>query len=163
MAGVFNERDQARFDEELAKICARFPSEHRSAAMLPALRLVQELSGHISPEGASLVAERLGVPTTRALETATFYSMFHTEPVGRHVIDVCTNVSCCLRGGEHALAYLERKLGVRAGQTTGDKRFTLREVECLASCGTAPVMQVDEVFVENLTPSKIDQVLATVE
>jgi len=160
MAGPFNEQDQVRFDEGLAQICLRFPAEHKAAAMLPALRLVQELLGHIPPEAAALVAERLGVSAVCAEEVATFYSMFFTAPKGRHVIDVCTNVSCCLKGGEKALAYLEKRLGVRAGQTTSDKRVTLREAECLASCGTAPVLQVDDRYVENLTPSKIDQVLA---
>ncbi|MBI5544977.1 MAG: NADH-quinone oxidoreductase subunit NuoE [Deltaproteobacteria bacterium] len=163
MAGPFNEAQQARFDTDLQVVLARYPADQRPAAMLPTLRLVQEILGWIPPEAMVLVADRLGVPPARAEEVATFYVMFHTRPAGQHVIDVCTNVSCCLRGGEKVLAYLEKKLGIRSGQTTSDKRFTLREVECLASCGSAPVMQVDEVFVEELTPSKIDQKLAALE
>ena len=163
MAGPFNAEQQARFDAGLAELLKRYPSDQKAAAMLPALRLVQEIQGWVSPEGMVLVAERLGVPPARAQEVATFYVMYHTAPAGRHTIDVCTNVSCCLRGGEKVLAYLEKKLGVRAGQTTSDKRFTLREVECLASCGTAPVLQADEAYVENLTPAKIDQTLAALD
>jgi len=156
MAGPFNAEQQARFDAAMARLLERYPPDHKSAAMLPALRLVQELQGWVSPEGMDLVAERLGVSPARAREVATFYVMYHTAPAGRHAVDVCTNVSCCL-------AYLEKKLGIRAGQTTSDKRITLREVECLASCGTAPVMQVDEAYVEELTPAKVDQALAALD
>ncbi len=163
MAGPFNAEQQARFDAAMARLLERYPPDHKSAAMLPALRLVQELQGWVSPEGMDLVAERLGVSPARAREVATFYVMYHTAPAGRHAVDVCTNVSCCLRGGEKVLAYLEKKLGIRAGQTTSDKRITLREVECLASCGTAPVMQVDEAYVEELTPAKVDQALAALD
>ena len=163
MAGPFNADQQARLDAALPGLLARYPADQKAAAMLPALRLVQELLGWIPPEAMTVVAERLGVPPARAQEVATFYALFHTRSPGRHVLDVCTNVSCCLRGGEKALAYLEKKLGIRAGQTTSDKRFTLREVECLASCGTAPAMQVDEAYVENLTPAKIDQTLAALD
>jgi NADH-quinone oxidoreductase subunit E len=160
MAGPFNPEQQARFDEGLARICPRYPADHAAAAMLPALRLVQQILGHIPPAAAALVAQRLQTSPAQAEEVASFYSMFHTTPLGRHVIDVCTNVSCCLKGGEKVLAYLEKRLDVRAGRTTDDKKVTLREVECLAACGSAPVMQVDEAYVENLTPAKIDQVLA---
>ena len=163
MAGPFNPEQLARLEADLSKLLERYPSDFKGAALLPALRLVQQLQGWVSPEGMALVASRLGVSTARAREVATFYSMFHTSAAGRHTVDVCTNVSCCLRGGEKVLAYLEKKLGVRAGQTTADKRITLREVECLASCGTAPVMQVDEAYVEALTPQKIDQALAALD
>ncbi len=163
MAGPFTPDQQARFDAGLAQVLARFPADQKAAGMLPALRLVQELLGWIPEEAMVMVSERLGVPPARAREVATFYVMFHTSPPGRHVIDVCTNVSCCLGGADRALSYLEKKLGIRAGQTTSDKRFTLREVECLASCGTAPVMQVDEAYVEKLTPAKIDQTLAALD
>ena len=161
MPGPFNEAQLAKFDAELAQILSRYPADQKAAAMLPALRLTQEILGWLPPEAMRLVAERLGVPPPRAEEVATFYVMFHTREPGKHVIDVCTNLSCCLRGGEKVLAYLEKKLGITAGQTTSDKKFTLREAECLASCGTAPVMQIDEAFVENLTPAKIDKALSS--
>jgi NADH-quinone oxidoreductase subunit E len=156
----FDAEQQKRFDAELDKVVSRFPPDRKSAAMIPALRLCQELLGWVTPEAMALCAERLGVPALRAQEVATFYVMLHTQKPGRHVLDLCTNVSCSLRGAERLLAYLEKKLGVRAGHTTGDERFTLREAECLASCGTAPAMLVDERFHESLTEAKLDQILA---
>jgi NADH-quinone oxidoreductase subunit E len=161
MAGPFNDSQQARFDAELPKIVARFPEGHKAAAMLPALWLVQEILGWVPTPAMELVASRLGVAPSRAREVATFYVMFHTEPKGKHVLDVCTNISCSLCGAENALAYLERQLGIRAGQSTADKKIQLREAECLASCGTGPMLQVDgSEYVENLTPKKIDELLA---
>ncbi|MFN7135782.1 MAG: NADH-quinone oxidoreductase subunit NuoE, partial [Myxococcales bacterium] len=123
-------------------------------------RLCQDILGYITPEAMALSAERLGVPPARAEEVATFYVMLHTEPHGKYLLEVCTNVSCCLRGAEGLLAHLENKLGIKSGGTTPDKKFTLREVECLASCGTAPCMQINEDFAENLNPAKVDQLLA---
>jgi len=159
MAAPFSDEQQRAFDEELAKLSARYPAGHAAAALLPALRYCQEVLGHLPAEALEQVATKLKVPTVRAREVASFYAMLHLEPHG-HVIDVCTNVSCSLRGAEKVLAYLEQRLGIKAGQTTANKRFTLRQAECLASCGTAPVMQVNEEFVENLTPEKIDEVLS---
>jgi len=156
----FNDEAQARFDQGLEAILRRYPPDQKAAAMLPALRLCQDLAGHLSPAALQLVAGRLGVPPARAQEVATFYSLFFVEPKGAHLVDVCTNLSCSLCGAESALAHLEAKLKIRAGQTTPDRRITLREVECLASCGTGPVMQVDGEYVENLTAASIDAVLA---
>jgi NADH-quinone oxidoreductase subunit E len=92
-------------------------------------------------------------------EVATFYVMFHTKPVGRHVVEMCTNVSCCLTGAEKIWAHLQKKLGVKPGETTADGRITLREVECLGSCGTAPAMLVDDEMHERLTVEKVDEIL----
>lgn len=160
MPGPFNPEQQARFDAEMTALLARFPADRKGAAMIPALRLCQEMLGHLSPEAMALVAQRLEVPTVRAEEVATFYTMLHVQPHGTCVVDVCTNVSCSLRGAEQVLAYLEKKLGIKAGQTTPDKKFTLREAECLASCGTAPCLQVNDEYVENLTPKKLDELIA---
>ncbi len=161
MASPFTEQQQARFDAELPKILKRFPEGHKSAAMLPALWLVQEILGWVPAPAMELVANRLGVPPARAREVATFYVMFHTEPKGKHVLDVCTSISCSLCGAENSLVYLEKQLGIKAGQTTADKKIHLREAECLASCGSGPMLQVDGgEYVENLTPKKIDELLA---
>ena len=157
---VFTPEQQKRFDDELARVVARYPPDRKSAAMIPALRLCQDLLGWVTPEAMELCAERLEVAPARAREVASFYVMLHKEKPGRHVIDLCTNVSCSLRGAERLLAHLEKTLGIRAGHTTADGRFTMREAECLASCGTAPAMLVDERFHENLTEAKLDQVLA---
>jgi NADH-quinone oxidoreductase subunit E len=127
--------------------------------MLPALRLGQEVFGHASPPVQRLAADRLGTSPARAAEVATFYVMFHTQPIGRHLVEICTNVSCCLTGGERIFDALKKKLKVANGETTPDGRFTLREVECLGACGTAPAMLVDEEMYERLSLEKVDQIL----
>ncbi len=163
MSFAFTPEQSARFDAEMAAILERYPSDRKQAALLPALRLVQDLVGHLPPEALERVAAKLGIPPTATAEVATFYSMLRLEPSGRYVIDVCTNVSCSLCGAEQILAHLERKLGCSLGETSPDGKFTLREVECLASCGTAPVLQVNEEFHERLTPEKLDALLETLE
>jgi len=163
MAAPFDDPQQRRFDEELARLLERFPPDRSQAAMLPALQLAQRILGWLPPEVLELVAARLDVPAARVREVATFYSMLRPSPCGRHVVEVCTNLSCSLRGAETLLAHLEAKLGVRAGATTDDKRVTLREAECLASCGTAPCLVVDEELHENLTPEKVDRLLARLD
>jgi len=155
---LFSPEEQQKFDTELAEILKRYPPDRKSAAMLPALRLLQSMKGWLPPEGMRLVAERLETTRERAYEVATFYVMFHTKKPGKYVIDVCTNLSCSLRGAESLLAYLEKKLGVRAGENT--EKFYLRETECLASCGTAPCLQINEDHHENLTREKVDALIA---
>jgi NADH-quinone oxidoreductase subunit E len=148
-----------QFDRELAKILDRYPPDRKAAAMIPALRLGQTLFGHISPAVQSLAASRLGTSPCRAEEVATFYVMLETHPFGRHLVEVCTNVSCSLTGGDRLWAYLKQKLALAGAGTTGDGRFTLREVECLGACGTAPAMLVDEEMHEQLTREKVDRIL----
>lgn len=155
---LFTPAEQTQFDAELAKILIHYPEDRKSAAMLPALRLLQSIKGWLPPEGMKLVAERLGTTKERANEVATFYVMFHTKKPGKYTIDVCTNLSCSLRGAESLLAYLEKKLEVHAGEM--NEKFFLRETECLASCGTAPCLQVNEDHYENLTRESLDALLA---
>lgn len=157
-APIFSPDEQRRFDSELAEILTHYPEDRKSAAMLPALRLLQSIKGWLPPEGMVLVAERLGVHPNKAYEVATFYVMFHTKEPGKYVIDVCTNLSCSLRGAEGLLRQLEQKLKMEAGET--NERFTLRETECLASCGTAPCLQINEDHHESLTPEKVDELIA---
>jgi NADH-quinone oxidoreductase subunit E len=149
-----------RFDRELAAVVKRYPPDRKAAAMLPALRLGQEIFGYCSPAVQKIAAERLGVSPARAEEVATFYVMFHTKPLGRHLVEICTNVSCCLSGGERIFEHLKRKLGVENGGTTPDGRITLREVECLGSCGTAPAMLLDEdEMIERIDVKKVDEIV----
>lgn len=155
---LFTPEEARRFDQELEEILTHYPADRKSAGMLPALRLLQSIKGWLPPEGLTLVAERLGTTRERAREVATFYVMFHPERPGKYVIDVCTNLSCSLRGAEELLRQLEEKLGLRAGESS--ELFTLRETECLASCGTAPCLQVNEEHHENLTRRKVDELLA---
>jgi len=139
----------------------RYPDA--KAATLPALWLAQAEAGWISPAVCSAVAEELGVPPSHVLGVATFYTMFKKKPTGRYLIQVCSTLSCSLMGAEHIVEYLERKLGIKAGETTKDGKFTLMKVECLASCGTAPMMQINDDYYESLTEAKIDEILAGLE
>jgi NADH-quinone oxidoreductase subunit E len=153
----------ARFDAELAPILKRYPDDRKASAMIPALRIGEHIFGYLSPAVMALAADRLGVSPARAEEVATFYVMFNTKPVGRHVVEVCTNVSCCLTGADRIFRALRQKLGVENGETTRDGRITLREVECLGSCGTAPAMLVDEDMHERLTLQKVESILGSLE
>jgi NADH-quinone oxidoreductase subunit E len=155
---LFTPEEQKKFDAEIADLLSRYPEDRKSAAMLPALRLLQELKGWLPPEGLKLVAQRLGATPERAYEVASFYVMYHLKKPGKYVVDVCTNLSCSLWGAEKMLAYLEQKLGLKAGES--NERFTLRETECLASCGTAPCLQINEDHHESLTRAKVDDIFA---
>lgn len=155
---LFSPDELKKFDTALSEILSHYPSDRKSAAMLPALRLLQSMKRWLPPDGMALVAQRLEVTKERAYEVATFYTMFHTKKPGQYVIDVCTNLSCALWGAEKLLSHLEQKLDVHAGETT--EKWTLRETECLASCGTAPCMQVNEDHYESLTPAKVDEIIA---
>jgi NADH-quinone oxidoreductase subunit E len=157
-SGLFSADQRAKFDSELAQILTHFPPDQKGAAMLPALHLLQSLKGWLPPEGLRYVAEKLEVSKERAFEVATFYTLFHTEKPGKYVIDVCTNLSCSLWGAEKLLAHLEGKLGVRAGE--GNERWTLRETECLASCATAPCLQINQEHHESLTLPQVDEIIA---
>lgn len=154
----FTPEEQGRFDRELSEVLGHYPADRKSAAMLPALHLLQSLKGWLPPEGLRLVAERLEVSPARAYEVATFYVMFHTVKPGKYVVDVCTNLSCSLRGAETLLRHLEQKLSLKSGDA--NEKFTLRETECLASCGTAPCLQINEDHYESLTLQKVDELFA---
>jgi NADH-quinone oxidoreductase E subunit len=147
--------DQAR--ERMRAIAAQYPSAR--SAMLPALHIAQDEEGYVTPEGMTAVAEALGVRPDEVDSVVSFYSMFRKKPVGRHVIKVCTSIACYLRGCDPLLAHLEERLGVRPGETTPDGLFTLQTIECVASCGTAPVLQVNEAFVENVTLDRADALI----
>lgn len=139
----------------------KYPPERKQSAVLAALREAQHQNGgYLTVELMDAVAEYLDMPPIAVYEAASFYSMFETRPVGRHSISVCTNVSCWLCGAEDIVAHIERKLGIRTGQSTPDGRFYLkREEECLAACCGGPMMMVDHKYYENLTPEKVDQIL----
>jgi NADH-quinone oxidoreductase subunit E len=139
---------------------ARYPEDQRQSAVLGALRAVQHEQGHLSTQMMDAVADYIGMSEIAVYEVGSFYSMFELEPVGKHSISVCTNISCMLRGGDKILEHLEQKLGVGLGESTPDGRFFLkREEECLAGCCGAPMMQVDHVYYEHLTPEKVDEIL----
>lgn len=155
--------DHAR--EEIDHWVAKYPPEGKRSAVLAALRIVQhENGGYLTTELMDAVADYLDLPPIAVYEVGTFYSMLEIRPVGRHSISVCTNISCMLRGGYEIRDHIEKRLGIRTGESTPDGRFFLKqEEECLAACSFAPMMQVDHVYYENLTPEKIDEILDKLE
>lgn len=149
------------FSEENLKKLDRLRSMYPTSRplVLPALWMAQRQHGWISPDAMKYVAGLLDLPVSHVYGVVTFYTMFNTKPVGRHHLQVCTNVSCMLRGGDRLLDHACRRLGVAKGETTGDGRFTVTEVECLGSCGTAPAVQVNDDYHENLTVESFDKLL----
>ncbi len=146
---------------EIDRWLAKFPPEGKRSAVISALRVVQhENGGHLTPALMDAVADYIGLEPIKVYEVATFYSMFETKPVGRHSISVCTNVSCMLRGADDIVAHIEGRLGCKLGESSADGRVYLkREEECLAACAGAPMMMVDHVYHENLTPGRVDEIL----
>lgn len=139
---------------------AKYPHDQKQSAVIPALHIIQAANGgYLTDELLEAVAEYLEMPPISVYEVATFYSMFELKPVGRHKLSVCTNISCQLCGSDEVVAHLQKRLGIGFGETTPDRRFTIKEVECLGACGGAPVMMVENTYHENLTPEKIDQIL----
>src|SRR5437867_10690541 len=140
--------------EELRK---RFPTS--KALTLPLLWMIQEQEGWISHEAMSYAAGLLGEPLRHVYGVVTFYTMFNTRPVGKYHLQVCTNISCMLRGAEQLSDHICRRLGVKKGETSADGKFTVTEVECLGSCGTAPMIQVNDAYHENLNTDRADALL----
>jgi NADH-quinone oxidoreductase subunit E len=133
------------------------------ALVLPALWMAQQEQGFISEEAMKHVSQLLNVPYGHILGVVTFYTMFHSKPIGKHHIEVCTNVSCMLRGSGRIVEHLEQRLGIKMGETSKDKKWSLSETECMGSCGTAPMVAVGEEYYENLTPEQVDKILAELE
>ena len=147
--------------EEIDRWLAKYPADQRRSAVLAALREVQhENGGYLTTPLMDAVADYLGMPKIAVYEVASFYSMLETEPVGRHSVSVCTNISCMLCGGYEILDHIEKKYGIKIGETTPDGRIYLkREEECLAACCGAPMMMVDHKYYEHLTPEQVDRIL----
>ncbi|HCW06645.1 MAG TPA: NADH-quinone oxidoreductase subunit NuoE [Cytophagales bacterium] len=150
-------------DEALAKakkIIARYPEGKQKSAMLPLLHLAQaEFDGWLSPEVMDYVATLMNVKPIEVYEVATFYSMFNTKPVGKFLLEVCQTSSCWLRGSNEIVNHIKKRLNIEVGETTDDGLFTLKTVECLGSCGTAPMLQCGADFHENLTIEKVDELI----
>jgi NADH-quinone oxidoreductase subunit E len=139
----------------------RYPPEQKRSGIFEALRLVQEENqGSLTVELMDAVAAYLSIPNIAVYEVATFYSLYNLQPVGRHIIDVCTNISCSLNGSNQIVKHLKEKLKIGFNETTKDNQFTLREVECLGACVAPPVCQIGKQYYENLSPEKIDAILA---
>ena len=154
MAFSLNSEQAARLEQ----IIARYPV--KQAACIPALHLCQEANGHwISEEVIQFVAEKLELSSAHVNGVVSFYSLLNSKPAGRHQLWICRTLSCALRGSDAILSHCEHRLGIKAGETTTDGNVTLRTAECLASCGTAPMLQLDDKYYENLTINYLDAIL----
>jgi len=142
---------------------AKYPPERKSSAVMAALRIAQEEHGWLSVPLMDYVAELLGMRPIEVYEVATFYSMYDLKSAGKHKISICTNISCMLCGSDAIVKHLEKRLGIKLGETTPDRKFTLKEVECLAACCGAPMFQIGKTYYENLTPQKVDEILASLK
>ena len=145
-----------KIDRELTK----FPADRRQAAIIAALHIAQEEKGWLSHDTIAYVADYLGIPAIAALEVATFYSMFQLEPLGKYKMTVCTNISCMLRDCDVVVDHVNKRLGIGFNETTPDGKFTLKEGECMGTCGGAPPFHINNTkMYEYLTPAKIDEIL----
>ena len=157
---ILSDEVKSQIDHWLTK----YPADQKQSAVIPALHILQDANkGWLTTELMDALADYLGMPKVAVYEVASFYSMYELKPVGRHKICVCTNISCLLCGSDSVVSHLKQKLGIDWGQTTADGKFTLKQVECLAACGGAPAMQIGKDYYENLTPEKIDTILAGLE
>ena len=153
----FTQENLNRIEQETKKYPVRKP------AVMAALYIAQEQNGYISFEVMKEVANVLGITAEDVLGVVTFYTMYHQKPMGKHHIQVCTNVSCMLRGGYEIFEQVKQKLNIENMEVTGDKMFSIEEVECMGSCGTAPMIAVNEDYYENLDKEKVEQILNSFE
>ncbi len=151
--------DKAR--KEFEEIVSRYPEKR--AALLPVAHLAQREFGWISPDTMSYIGKLLDVPVSEVYDTVTFYTMFKTRPMGKYHIQLCHTLSCALCGSRELYEHLEKKLGIHNGEVTEDGKFSLLKVECLGSCGTAPVVQINDDYYEGLSPEKLDEILENLE
>lgn len=148
-------------EKKIDEIVARYPTKR--AACIPVLHVCQAEVGWVSPDVIAWVAQRLGLATSEVQGVVTFYTMYHQAPVKKHVVWVCRTLSCDLRGGKAIQEHLEKRLGCHAGEDSANGTWTLKKAECLAGCGYAPMVQIDDRFFENLTPQKLDEILDAYE
>lgn len=149
--------------KEIDRWILRYPPDQKRSGVFEALRLVQQAHGYLTVPLMDAVADHLGLAKIAVYEVAAFYSLYYLQPVGQHVIDVCTNVSCMLNDVEQVVTHLQERLGIQFNETTADGQFTLREVECLGACVAAPVCQIGKKYYEKLTPEKIDDIIDTLQ
>lgn len=147
-------------EKEILELKSKYPKSQ--SALIPALLRTQEkLGGSLTSEAMSEIAQLLNVPKIEVMKTATFYSMFNHKPIGKHLVQVCVNISCSMLGGRHLVEHLEEKLGIQRGETTSDGIFTLIPVQCLGACHEAPVVQIDSDFYPLVNEKKIDDIIAS--
>jgi NADH-quinone oxidoreductase E subunit len=147
--------------QKIQELIAKYPKKR--SALIPSLQLAQEEAGRLSSETLCEIARLFDLTPNEVNEVVGFYTMFYQKPMGKYVIQVCTNISCMLCNAEEIVAHLTRRLGIKIGETSADNRYTLLEVECLGSCGTSPVIQINEEYHEELTPDKLDRILDSLQ
>jgi NADH-quinone oxidoreductase subunit E len=150
-----------KFYDEMKKLEPRYPT--RVALLLPALHAAQDETSWLPPEVLEEIGAYIGIHPAQVKEVASFYTMYNLKPVGKYHLKVCTNVACCLRGADELVEHCEKKLNIKCGETTKDRKFTLHEEECLGACGTAPAMMLNNDYHENLTIQRLDQLLDALE
>lgn len=149
---------------EIDQWIKRYPVDQKRSGVMQALTIVQaENGGSLTEELMDAVADYLGMPRIAVYEVVSFYTLYNVKPVGQHVINVCTNISCMLSGSEKIVEHLKKRLDIGLNETTADGKFTLREVECLAACAAAPMFQIGKKYYENLTPEKVDNIIKELE
>ena len=150
--------------EDIDRVLTKFPEDQKKSAILEGLHILQDKNGgFLTDDLQTALAEYLDVSKVDVYEVATFYCMYDLAPVGKHKLNVCTNVSCMLNGAYELLSHIEKKLDIKPGQTTKDGRITLKEVECQGACCGSPMLEVDKIFYENLTVEKVNQIIDSLE
>jgi NADH-quinone oxidoreductase E subunit len=145
--------------KKITAVIARYPQ--KQAALLPILHIIQEEKGYIPEELEAAIADMVEVPVIKVREVLFFYTLFNRRPIGKYHLQLCRTISCTLCGQREMVKYIKAKLGIEVGETTADGKFTLTEVECLAACETAPMMQINDTYYGNLTRQRIDEILAS--
>lgn len=153
MSWQFNEENEKKFQTLLT----RYPK--KNSLTLPSLWMIQQQDGWISEDAMKYLAKKLDMSPMDIYSIASFYTMFHLKPIGKYNIQICKTLSCKLRGSEDIKKYIEDKLGIKAGETSSDMKFTITEVECLGSCGTAPCVCINENYIQNSTPEILDEII----
>lgn len=148
-------------ESRLKQIVSRYPNS--KSAVMPALYIAQEELGWINDSAIRWVSDRLSLPLAHVIEVATFYTMYYKKPVGRYHIQICRTLSCMICGAKDLTVHVKQRLGVRAGEVTADGMWSFEEVECLGSCGTAPMVEINDVFFENLTPASLNALMDRIE
>lgn len=143
--------------DRIAQLIQRYPT--RDSALMPCIWVIQEECGHVAPEAVDYLVEQLEVTRARVYELLTFYTMFRTEPQAEYVLQVCHNISCHIMGARNIIAHLEKRLGIRLGESTPDGKFAIEGAECLGACGHGPMLQLGKHFYEGLTPGAVDDLL----
>ena len=150
--------------EDIDRVVSKFPADQKRSAILEGLHILQdENGGFLTDDLQTALAEYLQVTKVNVYEVATFYSMYELNPIGRHKLNVCTNISCMLNGAKEIMLHIENKLSIKPGQTTKDGRITLKEVECQGACCGSPMLEVDKIFYENLTIEKVNHLIDSLE